>query len=341
MRTDFDIPQLQSRIAHLREQLNNSSLWSDSVQMADIQKQCALLEEQVAGWEALKSDIAHLQEICSLKDVDKKLQSEIYGKIKDIEDQYKKYEIRAFLSGEYDKRNAYLSVYGGTGGEDAADWAKMLLRMYERYCRSKQYVTRQTAASYSERGGIKEATLFIQSLYAYGMLKGETGVHRLVRLSPFSSANLRHTSFALVDVIPELENADISLNEQDIRVDFFRSSGPGGQNVNKRDTGVRITHLPTRISAVSQGERSQIANKERAYNILVSKLHMIQKKERKEKIADLKPDVALVQWGSQIRSYVLHPYQKIKDHRTQVESSQTDKVLNGDLDTFINSYIGL
>ena len=336
MRTIFDIPSLKSQIQEIYKQLNQPS--ANAVQA---RKQLAFLEEQVAEWEALKNEIHDLQELCSLKDVDKSLQQEIYGRIKEIEHKCEKYEIQVFLSEEYDKRNAYVSIYGGTGGDDAADWARMLLRMYERYCASKNYAVQQTAVSYNDKGGVKEATLYIQAPYAYGMLNGEAGVHRLVRLSPFSSAKLRHTSFALVDVIPELEDKSVSVQEQDMRIDFFRASGPGGQNVNKRDTAVRITHIPTSVSAISQGERSQLANKERAYNILVSKLYMLQSKESAQKIADIKPEVALVQWGSQIRSYVLHPYQKVKDHRTQVESQNTDKVLNGDLDAFIESFIRL
>ena len=336
MRTIFDIPSLKSQIQDIYKQLNEPS--TNAVQA---RKRLAFLEERVTEWEALKNEIHDLQELCSLKDVDKSLQQEIYGKIKEIEDRWKKYEIQVFLSGEYDKHNAYVSIYGGTGGEDAADWARMLMRMYERHCASKHYAVQQTAVSYNDKGGVKEATLYIQAPYAYGMLKGEAGVHRLVRLSPFSSAKLRHTSFALVDVIPELEDKRIHIEEQDVRIDFFRASGPGGQNVNKRDTAVRITHTPTNISVVSQGERSQIANRERAYNILVSKLYMLQLKESAKKIADIKPEVALVQWGSQIRSYILHPYKKVKDHRTQIESPHAEQVLNGELDTFIESFIRL
>lgn len=341
MRTVFDIPSLKSQIATLRAQLKEPSAWSDSANAVQTQKKLAFLEKQVAEWESLKSDIQNLHELCSLKDVDNSLQNEIYGKIKEIERRCKKYEIQIFLSGEHDSQNAYLSIYGGTGGDDAADWARMLLRMYERYCNNKGFVARSTAISYSEKGGVKEASLYIQAPYAYGMLKGESGVHRLVRLSPFSSAKLRHTSFALVDVIPELHETHISVQDQDVRVDFFRASGPGGQNVNKRDTAVRITHIPTNISAVSQGERSQIANKDRAYNILMSKLHILQTKQNAQKIADIKSDVSLVQWGSQIRSYILHPYQKVKDHRTQLESPNAEQVLNGDLDLFIESFIRL
>lgn len=307
--------------------------------MINIQKNISSLTEEIDVWETLKKEIDELYEIISLDDFSA-IEAEVKQKILKIEKQYANQEIKSFLSGSYDKNNAYLSIYSGAGGDDSADWAKMLLRMYSRYCESKNYEYQIVSCSSAEKGGIKEATIYIKARYSYGMLKMEGGVHRLVRLSPFSSAALRHTSFALVDIIPELDNnIDISIKEENLKIDFFRSSGPGGQSVNKRDTAVRITHIPTKISATSQGERSQASNRDRAYNILSSKLYMIKIKENAQKIADIKGDFSTVQWGSQIRSYVMHPYKLVKDHRTEFEESDVEKVLDGDIDEFIKSTI--
>ena len=278
----------------------------------------------------LQEHIQELQEIIELQDPD--MIEHINVRIDELEQMYQE----KILRGPYDKNNAYLSLYSGAGGDDAADWTRMLLRMYQRYAEQKQCVCFLTACSYNEKGGIREATLSIQSPYAFGFFKDESGVHRLVRLSPFSSAQLRHTSFAFVDVIPEINNTtSVIVPDKDIKMDFLRSSGPGGQNVNKRDTAVRLTHIPTGVSALSQSERSQSANREQAHTILISKLNMIKVKQNKERIEDLKNNASVVQWGSQIRSYVLHPYQMVKDHRTGVQTSQVEKVLDGDLDMFI------
>lgn len=216
----------------------------------------------------------------------------------------------------------------------------MLLRMYRRYIDKRGYdVTLHNLTPGSE-GGIKEATLEVRGRYAYGFLKGEGGVHRLVRISPFSAQKLRHTSFAAVDIVPKLQKMEeMEIPEEDIRVDTFRSSGPGGQNVNKRETAVRVTHVPTGVSASSQSERSQATNKERALQMLHSKLYMVKLKKRKEKLEELKGDASAIEWGSQIRSYVMHPYQMVKDHRTDVETSDVEAVLDGDLNDFIDEEV--
>ena len=238
---------------------------------------------------------------------------------------------------QYDNNKAILSFHSGAGGVDAQDWASMLVRMYQKFAQRKGWRFYVLDQSFGEQGGTKNAVCEITGPNAYPALKGESGVHRLVRISPFSAKNLRHTSFALVEVLPELKDVDIKVNPQDLRVDTFRSSGPGGQNVNKLETAVRITHIPTNTVAAVQSERSQAQNKEKAMNLLLSRLAQRMEKDRIKELAQLKPELksGSIEWGSQIRSYVLHPYQMVKDHRTGTKSSQPDKVLEGDLDKFI------
>ncbi len=263
---------------------------------------------------------------------------------------FKKEEFRIFLSGKYDKNDAILQLYSGAGGVDAQDWTAMLLRMYERYCSYKKWDVKIIDRSFGEgvgpdnRVGIKSATLEIKGKYAYGFLKGESGVHRLVRISPFSAKNLRHTSFALIEVLPEIrkeERKEIKIEESEIRIETMRSSGPGGQNVNKRETAIRIIHIPTSITVVSQSERTQGLNKEKAFDILYSKILKKKEEEEKEEIEKFKEKKSLSQWGNQIRSYVLHPYKQAKDLRTGVETSGVDEVLDGKLDDFITEGIKL
>ena len=238
---------------------------------------------------------------------------------------------------QYDNNKAILSFHSGAGGVDAQDWASMLVRMYQKFAQRKGWRFYVLDQSSGEQGGTKNAVCEITGPNAYPALKGESGVHRLVRISPFSAKNLRHTSFALVEVLPELKDVDIKVNPQDLRIDTFRSSGPGGQNVNKLETAVRITHIPTNTVAAVQSERSQAQNKEKAMNLLLSRLAQRMEKDRIKELAQLKPELksGSIEWGSQIRSYVLHPYQMVKDHRTGTKSSQPDKVLEGDLDKFI------
>lgn len=249
-------------------------------------------------------------------------------------------ELKEKLAGKnkYDRGNALLYIYSGAGGVDAQDWASMLLRMYQRYCSRKGYLFNLLDQSFGEQGGTKSAVVEIVGPYAYGTLKGETGVHRLVRISPFSAKGLRHTSFALVDVLPEIEDVEIKIDPKDLRVETFRSSGPGGQNVNKLETAVRITHIPTNTVVVVQSERSQAQNKEKAMRVLVSRLAQLMEEAKVKEISELKTaGETAIEWGSQIRSYVLNPYKQVKDHRTGIESSQPEKVLDGELDEFIEA----
>lgn len=250
------------------------------------------------------------------------------------------FKTRTLLGGKYDNAPALLEVFSGAGGVDAQDWAAMLLRMYQRYAEKQGFAFKILNQSWGEQKGLKSATAEIRGRYAYGYLKKEAGVHRLVRISPFSAKNLRHTSFALVEVLPWLEGrTDLKINAQDLRIDTFRSSGPGGQNVNKLETAVRITHLPTGLSVAAQSERSQSQNKEKALAILYSRLLKLMEEKQVEAVGKLKAlaEPGGIEWGNQIRSYVLHPYKMVKDHRTEKESSSPEKVLDGALEEFIEA----
>lgn len=324
----------------MRSETQEPNFWNDSQHAAKISKKLSDFEEEINFWEGMKRELGELLEVAKLSEHDPKLRQEISEKIRDIKKKYEAEEFRIFLSGEYDKNDAYISIYAGAGGLDAQSWAEILLRMYQKYLEKKNYQVILQDISSGEEGGIKEATLEVGGKYAYGFLKGEKGVHRLVRISPFSAQKLRHTSFALVDIIPKIENfEDIEIPEEELRVDTFRSSGPGGQNVNKRESAVRVTHIPTGISASSQSERLQGINKEKSMEILRSKLYMLKIKKRKETLSELKGENISADWGNQIRSYVLHPYKMVKDHRTKVETSNVEAVLDGNLDEFIDEEV--
>jgi peptide chain release factor 2 len=243
---------------------------------------------------------------------------------------------------QYEQNKALVSFYAGAGGVDAQDWASMLMRMYQRYAQRKGWAFVVLHDSYGEQGGLKSASCEVSGADCYRLLKNESGVHRLVRISPYSAKKLRHTSFALVEVLPEIITQELRIDPKDLRVDTFRSGGKGGQNVNKVETAVRITHVPTGIAVAVQSERSQAQNKEKAMQMLISRLAQKMEAAHAQQITDLKPEMksGSIEWGSQIRSYVLHPYQMVKDHRTGAKSSQPEKVLEGDLDVFIEETVG-
>lgn len=283
----------------------------------------------LSGMLELLSDNEYHEESAQLEMDYKKILKE-YGSLK----------TQALLSGEYDHSNCYFSVHAGSGGMEATDWAQMLQRMYERWFENRGWKVEMTAISEEEGAGIKSVNYLVKGPYAYGYCKGEKGVHRLVRISPFDSQSRRHTSFSSVDVYPEIKDVgEIEIDEKDLKIDTYRSSGKGGQHVNTTDSAVRITHIPTGVVATCQNERSQIQNREKAYEELVAKLVQIKEEERKERIEDIQGKYTQISWGNQIRSYVFQPYTMVKDHRTGQESSNVDAIMDGNLDDFIDAYL--
>lgn len=301
-------------------------------------KTLSALESELESWASLESRLADAQELLGLGDA--ALAEDLEIEIKALQQEIEKREFDAMLSGEYDRGDALLAIHAGAGGNDAQDWAEMLQRMYLRWAEQRGFETETLDLTPGEEAGIKSTTIAINGLYAYGYLRSEKGVHRLVRISPFDSSNRRHTSFVLVEILPQVEDDEsIKINPSDLRIDTFRSAGAGGQSVQKNDTAVRITHLPTGIVASCQNERSQTQNKEMAMKVLKGRLLALKQQERKEKIEELRGEYQKAEWGSQIRSYVLHPYHMVKDHRTDFEVGNTEAVLDGDLDPFIESYL--
>ncbi len=323
----------------------DSNFWEDQEKATEVNKEISEIKEDVGKIDSLKASTKDLEDILSLEDED--LSEEIEKKLEVIEKEIEEEEIKTYFSEKYDKRNALFQIFSGAGGQDAQDWVAILLKMYEKYLTSKGFKTTIVEQSFGEAGGpdgrigIKEVSLEVKGLNAFGLLKGEKGVHRLVRKSPFSSKQVRHTSFAMVDVLPEIRDKDdgIEIRSDEIKVDTYKSSGPGGQNVNKRETAIRITHLPTGIVASSQNSRLQGENKEKALKILMAKIHRFKEEEEKKKIKEIRGKNVSVEWGNQIRSYVLHPYKMVKDNRTGVETSKVEEVLDGNLDEFIKAEI--
>jgi len=296
----------------------------------------------VDGWKTLERKVADLLSLVELstEEDESSLHEEIASEAEKLYAKFDEMEVELLLGGEYEKGNAFLAVHAGAGGTEAQDWAEMLLRMYLRWAERRGYKSDVVDSSPGEEAGIKSALIKVEGLYAYGYLKAERGVHRLVRLSPFDGSHSRHTSFALVEVMPDVDrDVDIKINPDDLRIDLFRASGHGGQSVQKTSSAVRITHIPTGIVAACQNERSQYQNKEIAMKVLRSRLLELELEKRAEEQAKLKGEHVAAGWGNQIRSYVLHPYKMVKDHRTGYETSNPNAVLDGDLDDFIYAYL--
>jgi peptide chain release factor 2 len=305
-------------------------------------RQLSIKKNLVNAWRELERKVADLQDMIALaiEEGDHSLEGEIQLELEELNSQFERLETQLILGGDYDDRNAMLALHAGAGGTESQDWASMLLRMYSRWAEQHNYQADILDASPGEEAGIKNAIIEIKGDYAYGYLKGEHGVHRLVRLSPFDADHARHTSFVLVEVLPEAEEAsDIEINPEDLRIDTFRSSGPGGQHMQKTSSAVRVTHLPTGLVATCQSQRSQHQNKETALRILYARLLELERAKREEEKAKLKGERIEAGWGNQIRSYVLHPYKMVKDHRIDYEVNDAEAVLDGDLDGFINSYL--
>jgi peptide chain release factor 2 len=302
-------------------------------------KNLAELRDEVENWRQLEKRIQDALELASLDD--ESLRPDIEKEIDQIEAEVARRELSTLLSGPYDKGNALLAINAGAGGTDAQDWAAMLERMYLRWAERRGYQTEILDMTEGEEAGIKSVTIAVNGRYAYGYLRAEKGVHRLVRLSPFDAAHRRHTSFAQVEVLPDIgeDDPEIVINPEDLRIDIFRSSGAGGQNVQKNATAVRLTHIPTGIVVTCQNERSQLQNRENAMRVLRARLLEIKREEQEKQLAELRGEYTKAEWGSQIRSYVLHPYQMVKDHRTEYEVGNAQAVLDGDLDGFIEAYL--
>ena len=305
-------------------------------------KELSELHDQTAAFDSIAKTLTETRELLELFEDDASAEREADRNLAAATDSLESLELAASFSGEFDARNAIVSIFSGAGGVDAADWAAMLLRMYLRWAESKGFTTQIVDESPAEEAGLKSVTFFVRGPNAYGMMESERGVHRLVRLSPFDAAHRRHTSFAAVDIIPEVtagEADDTEINPDQLRIETFKSGGAGGQYVNKTESAVRVIHLPTGITVASQQERSQAQNREVALGILRARLAARAAEERDKKLADLRGERQANEWGSQIRSYVLQPYQLVKDHRTAVETGNVAGVLDGDIDAFIWPYL--
>ena len=320
----------------------NPNFWDDKEKADLTLKDIQELKNLTQDIKKLKEDTENNLELIELLLVEKddELLQNLELDIKNETKQLEKLSVLLLLNGPYDKNNCTLEIHSGAGGTEACDWANILYRMYLRYCEKKGYKVEVLDYQEGEEVGIKSVTIEIKGLNAYGYLKGEKGVHRLVRLSPFDAANKRHTSFASIDIIPEFDNTiNIDINEKDLKIDVYRSSGKGGQGVNTTDSAVRITHLPTKTVVTCQNERSQIQNKETAMKMLKAKLYLIEQEKKNQELNAIKGNYQNIEFGSQIRSYVMHPYSMVKDHRTNTETSNVSKVLDGDIDLFIESYL--
>lgn len=335
----LDINQSSAELESLRRQAARPDFWQNGAAAQDVMKRIARLEKRTKPWQLLRQTVLDASELINLND-DNKLTSDIRSELEKAELAFESLKSQLKFSGKYDDYDAILSIYAGAGGTDAQDWAQILLRMYVRWAESHGYDFKVVDESAGEEAGIKSVTLELSGDNIYGKLKGEHGVHRLVRLSPFNADNLRQTSFAKVEIMPMIDSPDIvEVDEKDLKVDVYRSGGHGGQSVNTTDSAVRVTHLPTGIVVAIQNERSQLQNKETAMTILRSRLAQLQMEQHAEKLSELKGPSEQAAWGNQIRSYVLHPYKQVKDLRTRYETSDPDAVLDGKLDPFIEAYL--
>ncbi len=339
--TVLDLPALRAQVEDLEAQASAPDLWDDQEKAQKVTSKLSFVQGELRKFGALRGRLDDLPVLFELADDagDEEARADALKELESVQAAIDEMEVRTLLSGEYDSREAFVSIRSGAGGVDAADWAEMLLRMYTRYCERHGWSYEVNDTSYAEEAGIKSATFHVKAPYAYGTLSVEQGTHRLVRISPFDNQGRRQTSFAEVEVIPVVEQTDhIDVPEDELRIDVYRSSGPGGQGVNTTDSAVRITHLPTGIVVSCQNERSQLQNRASAMAVLQSKLLERRRQEEQAKMDALKGDTA-GSWGNQMRSYVLHPYQMVKDLRTEEETGNTAAVLDGEIDAFVESGI--
>lgn len=341
--TDFEVAnigQKKEKMNQLEEQMQQENFWDDQRQAKQVKQEYSFLQEQVQSWTELKEEIADLVELKQQAEDSEEMLAEIEQRTKQLWEKFEQLRITLLLDEEFDDKNAIVSIHSGSGGVEAQDWAEMLLRMLIKYCENQDWDVTLLEKTYGEEAGIKSATFKTEGKFAYGKLKSEDGTHRLVRISPFDSTNSRHTSFALVEVVPELEQSEgVELKDEELRIDTFMASKPGGQSVNTTESAVRITHQPTGITVSCQNEKSQHRNKETARKILRSKLQKYKKEKQKEKLEEIKGEYQSPEWGNQIRSYVLQPYHMVKDLRSEYETSDTESVLEGELEPFVESYL--
>lgn len=338
----LDIDRKKAANFEKKKEMNFPDFWDDREKAVEISREIEETDKEINEWEGLRKEIRELEELVAMgqKEEDNSISVEAEKKYEELKKKFEKYEFLVMFSGRHDFKNAIISIHSGTGGVDAQDWALMLERMLLRFCEKRNWKVSILDRNPGQEAGIKNSSFLVKGKWAFGYLKSESGVHRLVRISPFDSESMRHTSFALVEVIPELgELEDVEIKEEDLKIDTFRSSGPGGQGVNTTDSAVRITHLPTKIIAICQNERSQHQNKESAMKILKSKLFKKQEEEKEAEERKLRGEAQRAEWGNQIRSYVMQPYKMVKDHRTNHETQDVDGVLDGDLEKFMESYL--
>jgi peptide chain release factor 2 len=333
------LAELETDYAALELRIAEPDFWNDQTGAQAVTKQAAKLKSRIIPWRTLLGDVHDALEMAQLNDAS--LADDLTKTTEQLEQTFNELKRELLFNGPYDEYDALVSIYAGAGGTDAQDWAEMLLRMYVRWAEAHPEISVEVIEQSSgDEAGIKSATLSIQGPLVYGKLRGEHGVHRLVRLSPFNADNLRQTSFAKVDVLPKIDTPEqVEIDEKDLKIDVYRAGGHGGQSVNTTDSAVRITHIPTGITVAIQNERSQLQNKETAMTILRSKLAQLQLEQHKERVSELKGPNEQAAWGNQIRNYVLHPYSMVKDTRTKHETSDTSGVLDGKIDEFITAYL--
>ena len=339
----FDIENIKIDLINLEKQTQDENFWNkDQKETGKILSQIKQIKSKIGKYEDASIEIINLEELTELVKLenDEEVSKDILKATKKLESEIEALQLETLLSGKYDKCNAILTLHPGAGGTESQDWAEMLYRMYVRWANQKGYEVKELDYLEGDEAGIKSVTFEIIGQNAYGYVKGEMGVHRLVRISPFDAGGRRHTSFASLEVLPEItDDIKIDINPEDLRIDTYRASGAGGQHINKTSSAVRITHIPTNIVVACQSERSQIQNRETAIKMLKSKLFDLKEKEQKEKIEDLKGEQKDIAWGSQIRSYIFCPYTLVKDHRTNYELGNVEAVMNGNIDGFIESYL--
>lgn len=342
METIFDLPGKESRLSELEEITGKPEFWDNADLAQETLREQSLIKQTVEQWQSLTSELEDVEvlEELSLEEGDEDALAEAKAKLSEIEVKVENLEFKRILGEPEDASNAIVSINAGAGGTEAQDWADMLLRMYLRYAERSGFKSEIVEYQEGDEAGLKSATFLVKGDYAFGYLKAESGVHRLVRISPFDSNKRRHTSFASVFISPEIDDSiEVDIDGKDLRIDTYRASGAGGQHVNKTDSAIRITHGPSGIVVSCQNERSQRQNKETAMKILRARLYEREREKQREKIDELNSTKKEIGWGSQIRSYVLHPYRMIKDHRTNFETGNVDPVLDGDLSEFIKSYL--